>query len=44
MEQAFADGGFWAELFDTDGAKTYWKKTKGVADQVVIAHLLPEVV
>jgi hypothetical protein len=43
LEEAFARGGFWTELFDPEQARASWKEHKGGADVIAIAHLLPGV-
>ncbi|NOT30807.1 MAG: hypothetical protein HOP15_10215 [Planctomycetes bacterium] len=43
LEEAFAQPGFWSELFDPDMAREQWKTCKGAADLLAISHLLPQV-
>jgi hypothetical protein len=42
VQEALAGDGWWSEIFDLDLAASEWSRTKGVADTLVIAHLLPE--
>jgi hypothetical protein len=46
LEEAFAQGGFWSEVFDPDAARTDWVgvgERSGNADALAVAHLLPKV-
>ena len=43
LEEAFAQGGFWTEIFDADRARTAWDEHKTGPDALAIAHLLPRV-
>lgn len=40
LKEAFAQGGFWTELFDADRVREEWLSSKGVADAVVVAYLV----
>ena len=44
VEEAFAQGGFWTEIFDLEKAKATWLDTKSGGDPISILHLLPAVV
>ena len=41
LDEAFEQGGFWAELFDADRARAEWKTFK--SGVIAIAHVLPRV-
>ena len=41
VAEAMADSGFWREIFDAEATQEHWNQTKGVADAVVMCHLLP---
>jgi len=41
IREAFAQGGFWTEIYDPDLAKEHWH---AAGDELAIAHLLPGVV
>jgi len=43
LAEAFAQGGFWSELFEPDAARASWLGSTQTADALAIAHLLPDV-
>jgi hypothetical protein len=42
VKEALASEGWWREIFDRASAAEEWNRTKGVADALVVAHLLPD--
>ncbi|MEQ1634415.1 MAG: hypothetical protein ABL997_18685 [Planctomycetota bacterium] len=43
VDEAFAQGGFWTEIFDLELAKAHWLDGKTGGDLISILHLLPSV-
>jgi hypothetical protein len=43
IEEAFARGGFWTEVFDPQLTKAHWLDAKTGGDLVAILHLVPDV-
>jgi len=43
LDEAFAEGGFWTQIFDPDTAREEYSKFKYGADVLVVAHLLSTV-
>jgi len=43
IEEAFARGGFWTEVFDPTPTRAHWLDAKTGGDLVAILHVLPEV-
>jgi len=41
VSEAMTEGGLWRDIFDVQATEQHWNRTKGVADAVVICHLLP---
>lgn len=44
VEEAFAQGGLWTEIFDPDLARQHWLEAKTGGDLIALLHVLPGVV
>ena len=42
VDEALKTGGFWCDVFEPERIREQWNRSKGAADALVIAHLLPK--